>query len=377
AHSSSRHSVEPVLECRQGLLDWFERVKHSRGMPWRGDYDPSLSPEDQTQRAYEVLVSEIMLQQTQVATVIPYYKKWMEAFPTIQSLAEADIEAVNQRWKGLGYYSRAARLLAAAKQVVNEMNSQFPSTSAEMQKGLPGVGRYTAGAVASIVFNEHTAAVDGNVQRLFSRLLALHAPLKGNKAKQGLEVVWNAAEELVQGVPVAGSLNQALIELGSTVCKPTNPACGSCPLRNSCSAYQLSRGSASSSVPDIEDICGLCDPFPDASTAVTRFPMKVEKKKAREEDSAVNVITWEGNDERMVLLVRRPEKGLLAGLYEFPTASIESSDKETLDAAIDNLTDTYLNLNDSSTGSGCMLSPSQPGSILHIFSHIRMTYHVR
>lgn len=163
----------------------------------------------------------------------------METFPTVHALAAADIEAVNQRWKGLGYYSRAARLLAAAKKVVHELDGQFPSDAATMEKHLPGVGRYTAGAVCSIVYNEQTPAVDGNVQRLFSRLLALHAPLKGNK--KPLELIWNAAHKLVEGCLDAGALNQALIELGSTVCKPFNPACGGCPLQGGCAARQLSQ----------------------------------------------------------------------------------------------------------------------------------------
>src|ERR1700733_12780677 len=119
----------------------------------------------------------------------------METFPTIHALAVADIEAVNQQWKGLGYYSRASRLLAAAKKVVNEFDGEFPSDAASMEKVLPGVGRYTAGAVCSIVYNEHTPAVDGNVQRLFSRLLALHAPLKGYNAKEPLKIIWNAAQK--------------------------------------------------------------------------------------------------------------------------------------------------------------------------------------
>lgn len=169
----------------------------------------------------------------------------METFPTIKALAAADIEAVNQKWKGLGYYSRAARLLATAKKVVNEFDSQFPTDAASMEKLLPGVGRYTAGAVCSIVFNEHTPAVDGNVQRLFSRLLALHAPLKGSKAKEPLEVIWNAAHKLVEGAPDAGAMNQALIELGSTICKPTNPACANCPMRKGCAAYKLAQVSLS------------------------------------------------------------------------------------------------------------------------------------
>lgn len=173
--------------------------------------------------------------------MIPYYNAWMVAFPTVQALACADIEAVNQRWKGLGYYSRAARLLATAKKVVNELEGHFPSNATTMEKQLPGVGRYTAGAVCSIVWNEKTPAVDGNVQRLLSRVLALHAPLKGTKAKEPLEVVWKAAHDLVKDTPDAGALNQSLIELGSTICKPTNPSCGGCPLRDGCGAYKLAQ----------------------------------------------------------------------------------------------------------------------------------------
>jgi A/G-specific adenine glycosylase len=256
-HPSSRHSVAPVLACQPQLLAWYDKAKTLRGMPWRKDHDPDLTPDAQSQRAYEVLTSEIMLQQTQMlvleprlyivilmshsATVIPYYNKWMETFPTVHALAAADIEAVNQRWKGLGYYSRAARLLAAAKKVVNELGGQFPSDAASMEKLLPGVGRYTAGAVCSIVFNERAPAVDGNVQRLFSRLLALHAPLKGTNAKEPLELIWKAAHKLVKGCSDAGALNQAFIELGSTICKPSNPACGNCPLQKGCAAHQLSQ----------------------------------------------------------------------------------------------------------------------------------------
>jgi A/G-specific adenine glycosylase len=165
----------------------------------------------------------------------------METFPTVHALAAADIEAVNQQWKGLGYYSRAARLLGAAKKVVNEFDGKFPCDAASMEKLLPGVGRYTAGAVCSIVYNERTPAVDGNVQRLFSRLLALHAPLKGNNAKEPMGFIWKAAEKLVEGCSCAGALNQALIELGSTVCKPSNPSCGNCPLQQGCAAHELSQ----------------------------------------------------------------------------------------------------------------------------------------
>ncbi|KAF9510609.1 hypothetical protein BS47DRAFT_55017 [Hydnum rufescens UP504] len=312
-HSIALHSAASLLLLRDHLLAWYDKVKNIRGMPWRKDYDSRLSGEAQSQRAYEVLVSEIMLQQTQITTVIPYYNRWMDAFPTVKALSKATIEDVNQRWKGLGYYSRAARLLAAAQKVVEELDGRFPHTAASMEKQLPGVGRYTAGAVCSIVFNERSPAVDGNVQRLLSRLLAIHAPLKGSNAKAPLEAIWKAAYDLVAGTDRAGAFNQALIELGSTVCKPTNPTCGACPLIQGCTAYQLSEGivvERAEKDTDIEDLCTMCEPFPDTSSVVTRYPMKIEKKKAREESCAVSVIKYRTNQDRWFLLIRRPEKGL-------------------------------------------------------------------
>ena len=163
--------------------------------------------------------------------------------------------------------------------------------------------------------------------------MALHAPLKGSNAKTPLETIWKAAHNLVTGTDRAGAFNQALIELGSTVCKPTNPSCGTCPLNKGCTAYQLSKvwcvkylhtagclivssteqektADHTEKVTDIEDLCPLCSPFPDTSTAVTRYPMKVEKKKAREEFCAVSIIEYKTNQDRWFLLVRRPEKGL-------------------------------------------------------------------
>ncbi|SRR5258707_3723322 len=166
----------------------------------------------------------------------------------------------NQRWKGLGYYSRGSRLLDAARVVMYDMSGHFPEDAVSMEMRLPGVGRYTGGwfsccgvhsyvahsqigAVCSIVFDEHAPAVDGNVQRLLSRLLALHAPLKGPKAKAPLEFIWDAAAELVKGTGKgeAGAFNQALIELGSTICKPTKPNCEECPVMQGCGAYLLSK----------------------------------------------------------------------------------------------------------------------------------------
>ncbi|KAF8342154.1 DNA glycosylase [Cantharellus anzutake] len=387
-HSSKLHSVDRIAACPHDLLTWYSRVKALRCMPWRRDYDPSLGIGARTQHAYEVLVSEVMLQQTQMCvTVIPYYNKWMEAFPTVSALASADIEQVNQRWKGLGYYSRGSRLLDAARVIVNDMGGRFPEDAASMEKGLPGVGRYTAGAVCSIVFDQHTPAVDGNVQRLLSRLLALHAPLKGPNAKAPLELVWNVAGELVERTRdgEAGAFNQALIELGSTVCKPTNPNCGECPIKQECAAYLLSKGKmpGSAEAVDVEDLCSLCEPFPDSSTAVTRYPMKVDKKKAREEHSAVSVIEYCGPSDRWVLLVRRPEKGLLAGLYEFPTVLLDNSNlsKEQKNAAFEELLVRLIAsppiIGNAPSTELRLKKNRDAGTLLHIFSHIRMTYHIR
>ncbi|KAG8898958.1 hypothetical protein FRC00_002107, partial [Tulasnella sp. 408] len=146
-HSKSLHNVAKVKPLTGGLLEWFDSVRDTRGMPWRKEYDPSLSEDEKAQRAYEVLVSEIMLQQTQVTTVIPYYNAWLERFPTIKDLADVtDIEEVNALWKGLGYYRRAKALLEASKKVVKDFDGRIPKDVAVMEKEVPGVGRYTAGA---------------------------------------------------------------------------------------------------------------------------------------------------------------------------------------------------------------------------------------
>ncbi|KAI1798021.1 DNA glycosylase [Ganoderma leucocontextum] len=354
-HSISLHVISHAAPLRELLLHWYEGVHASRGMPWRKPYDRSCDAEQKAQRAYEVWVSEIMLQQTQVATVIPYYNRWMDKFPTITDLAASDIDTVNGLWKGLGYYSRAARLLSGAQKVVKEFDGRLPDNAKNMENKIPGIGRYSAGAICSIAYNERVPVLDGNVHRLLSRILALHAP---PKAKQTLDILWAGASAFVQDADRPGDLNQALIELGATVCKVRDPSCNACPVQRHCAAYSASRrvesrgntegtednsasegyranGAKSATsprpsgrhapIPDIEELCTLCEPLPDASP-VTTYPMKVEKKKAREELDIVNVIEWRTNrnadaSERWFLLVRRPEGGLLAGLHEFPTAA--------------------------------------------------------
>ncbi|CAE6356840.1 unnamed protein product [Rhizoctonia solani] len=396
-HVTSRHDPTRLLPYVPALLDWFENQRDVRGMPWRKVYDPNLTKKERGQRAYEVLVSEIMLQQTQVATVIPYYNRWLEKFPTLETLAAAELADVHALWKGLGYYRRAGFLLAAAKKVKDEYGGHIPEDAKVMQKEVPGMGRYTAGAVASIAYGIKAPVLDGNVQRLLSRALALYA---NPKSKQALDILWGAATVLVEA-PVninadsigalPGNMNQALIELGSTVCKPTTPSCGECPLSAGCAANEISKPTATTkpSVADIEEICGICSPLPTTNLSVTRFPMKIEKKKARVETSVVCAIKWTstGGDEWW-LMAKRPETGLLAGLWEFPTIDLpsisrpspEASDSENDGVASQLLTSmpsvVLPKLLAPSFSRAQVQSPKHIGSVPHIFSHIHKTYEV-
>ncbi|KAI0700158.1 DNA glycosylase [Cerioporus squamosus] len=442
-HSVSLHVISRPEPLRKALLNWYDRVHALRGMPWRKPFDHAWDAEQKAQRAYEVWVSEVMLQQTQVATVIPYYNKWMERFPTIRDLAASDIDTVNGLWKGLGYYSRAARLLSGAKKAVEEFGGRLPDNAQDMENKVPGIGRYSAGAICSIAYNERVPVVTRwNVHRLLSRVLALHAP---PKAKQTLDVLWAGAGAFVKDADRPGDVNQALIELGSTVCKVREPSCGACPLQRWCAAYQRqeaqrkedevcracicrsaekraapthrrganyatsSTGDHRPHVPDIEELCTLCEPLP-VGSGVAAYPMKVEKKKAREELDIVNVIEWRQGPQgaRWFLLVRRPEGGLLAGLHEFPTAqNVPVTTSSTAQMAI---ADTLLSVllvsppparssRSAAPSDGSSHSPRRrpakpspetrdagglrvvkivpAGDVLHIFSHIRKTYRVQ
>ncbi|KAI8986706.1 DNA glycosylase [Trametes punicea] len=415
-HAVSLHSITSPELPRRALLEWYDGVHAARGMPWRKPYQHSWSAEEKAQRAYEVWVSEIMLQQTQVATVIPYYNRWMERFPTIRDLAASDIDTVNSLWKGLGYYSRAARLLSGAQKAVKEFGGRLPDNAQDMESKIPGIGRYSAGAICSIAYNQCVPVLDGNVHRLLSRVLALHAP---PKAKQTLDVLWAGASAFVEGAERPGDVNQALIELGSTVCKVRDPACSSCPLQSWCAAYERqqlegkgdegAKGATSlagHAVPDIEELCTLCEHLP-AGSPVTAYPMRAEKKKAREELDVVNVIEWRKDPasarERWFLLVRRPEGGLLAGLHEFPTAPnvpVTSSSSVHIEIAESLLSALLVSppparsssaatsdgqtarraASPSSAERPCSLRVAKivpAGDVLHVFSHIRKTYRVQ
>ena len=270
-----------AASLRASLLDHYDR--HARDLPWRRDTDP-----------YRVLVSEVMLQQTRVETVRGYYDAWLGRFPTIESLAEADEDEVLKAWEGLGYYRRARNLHGAARVVCEERGGTLPDTVAELRT-LPGVGAYTAGAVASIAFGVETPAVDGNVTRVLARLFDVPEP----------RPAWlreTAAGLLDPGRP--GDWNQALMELGATVCTPRSPRCGSCPVSSWCAARA-------------------------AGTQLQR-PARRERPAAPVVAISLAVI----HDGSRVLLERRPRGGLLGGLWAFPEARVEGGEVAAAAAAM-------------------------------------------
>ena len=219
-----------LLPFRRALLAWYH--KHHRQLPWRQTHDP-----------YAIWVSEIMLQQTQVATVIEYYARFLTRFPTVSSLAEATEQEVLTLWAGLGYYRRARQLHAAAGQIVQQHAGIFPETFAEV-RALPGIGRYTAGAIVSFAYGQRAPILEANTLRLFSRLIGLR---EDPKSAASQHLLWGFAEQLL---PKAGGgigqVNQALIELGSLVCTPKQPNCTACPVKRFCAAY---RGGLQAEIP--------------------------------------------------------------------------------------------------------------------------------
>jgi len=313
-HSASYHAWnhETLPALRKSLLTWFHDVSSpQRAIPWRQEVKATKK-----EQAYRVWISEIMCQQTQVMTVIKYFTAWMEKFPTVKSLADAPLESIHQQWKGLGYYSRATRIHDAAKQIAN---SSFPEKAKEMQS-LPGIGTYTANAIASIVFDEPVAAIDGNFTRVLSRLLAIHAsPANAVLKKQVGDLYAKLADELVKadsGV-TPGSLNQAVFDLGALICTPTKPKCSECPISEHCKA--LEESTAAKKEVDIE-LCNVCLPSTETPQDwFARYPPKPPKK-AKKTESHTVLILQHGHQ---YLLQKRGEKGLLAGLWQFPF--IESS----------------------------------------------------
>jgi A/G-specific adenine glycosylase len=252
------------------LTRWFDQ--QGRDLPWRRRRDP-----------YAVWISEIMLQQTQVKTVIPYYRRWMRALPRVADLARARPQRVLKLWEGLGYYRRARHAQAAARIIVKQHGGRFPENLQDLL-ALPGVGRYTAGALCSIAFNQPAPILDGNVRRLLSRLLGVAGDARAVNA-----ALWRAAQELVStGGGQPAKLNQGLMELGALICLPRQPKCPDCPLRRDCWARRENR---------IADF-----PAPARREPLThrRFIALVARRGGR------------------FLVRRRPAGGVNAGLWEFP-----------------------------------------------------------
>jgi A/G-specific adenine glycosylase len=213
-----KHLFVESTEFRSRLVAWYQR--HARKLPWREAMDP-----------YRILVSELMLQQTQVPTVLGYYKRWLDRFPTIRDLAQADEGSVLQVWEGLGYYRRARNLLQCAKIIVGRPSEQFPSTVEELMK-LPGVGKYTAGAIVSFAFDRPAAIVDANIARVLSRLANSQESIDSSGGKR---LIWELAERFAKGTNPRLA-NAALMELGATLCSPRKPLCMLCPVKTFCGA---------------------------------------------------------------------------------------------------------------------------------------------
>jgi A/G-specific adenine glycosylase len=205
---------------RGAVLKWYDQ--HGRKLPWRESAD-----------AYRIWLSEVMLQQTTVAAVVPYFERFTARFPDVQSLAEADVDEVLRLWEGLGYYSRARNLHRASRAIVSEHAGQFPS-EVEALQSLPGIGRYTAGAISSFAFDQPAAIVEANTERLYARLLALRDDVRASASHK---LLWQFAEELVPDKR-AGDFNQALMDIGSKLCRPVDPDCESCPLQKYCGAFR-------------------------------------------------------------------------------------------------------------------------------------------
>jgi A/G-specific adenine glycosylase len=297
------------------LLNWYH--KNGRTLPWRGQADP-----------YAIWVSEIMLQQTRVETVIPYFIRWMERFPTVTDLARASEKDVLNVWEGLGYYSRARNLRRAGQLVLEQHDGRLPRDPGALRK-LPGIGRYTVGAISSMAFGLDEPTLDGNLRRVFARVFNVSQPAD---SQAGERILWDlAAENLPAGR--AGDYNQALMDLGAAICVPRNPHCALCPLRRLCKAYEL----------------GI----------QTKRPVLKPKRRIPHYDQVAAVILQKGR----VLLARRPSKGLLGGMWEFPNGRVLGEPAERLSKAM-------------KTGYGIRVKRNELlGVLQHTYSHFRVTVH--
>jgi A/G-specific adenine glycosylase len=306
-----------VEQIRPRLIEWYRHNR--RDLPWRGESSP-----------YRIWVSEVMLQQTQVTTVIPYYPRFLARFPTLTDLAEASLEEVLKAWEGLGYYARARNLHQAATEIMEKYVGRFPENYAELRR-LSGFGDYTAGAVASIAFGEAVPAIDGNVKRVLARMFAIEEDIRRGPAARQLKEIATALVDPDN----PGDWTQALIELGATICVPQSPKCSLCPLNALCQGHL--RG--------IEQ----------------HLPFKPTKKELSHYDVTAAVI----RQDDKVLITQRPLEGMLGGLWEFPGGKQEAG--ETLAECLQREMKEEL---------GLEIEVGQPIiTIKHSYTHFKITLH--
>ena len=309
---------ENIQHFRDSLLNWFRDFQ--RDMPWRNTDNP-----------YYIWVSEVMLQQTQVKKVVDYYERFIAKFPDVQHLSAAPLQDVLKVWEGLGYYARARNLHKAAQVIVNELDGEIPQDYATFRK-LPGVGDYSAAAVQSIAFNAPYAAVDGNIKRVVARLFLMDAPI--NDAKSAKLFQGRADNLLDSSDP--GRFNQAMMELGATICRPQSPTCLVCPVNAFCEAFQTARQN--------------------------EFPKRRESKPVPEHHLAVGVI-YKGDE---VLITQRQFDGLLGGLWEFPGGQVAEGETAE-DACVRNIAE-IINVSVSNT--------KYLTRVRHAFTHFKIVVDV-
>lgn len=302
---------------RAALLAWY--ADWGRTLPWRNIENP-----------YAIWISEIMLQQTQVKTVLPYYRRWLEQFPTVEALAAADQQTVLKAWEGLGYYARARNLHQTAQRLVSEHHGEIPRDFQTITT-LPGIGKTTAGGILSSAFNLPHAILDGNVKRVLARLVAL--PVPPNRA---LKDLWALSESLLDPQNPR-DFNQAMMDLGATLCTRRNPACDRCPWQAHCQAYNRNMQS--------------------------ELPMSEAKGPLPHKQIGVAVI-W--NDQAQILIDRRRQEGLLGGLWEFPGGKIEAG--ETVEACIAREIQEELGIEIAVGDRLC--------TVTHAYSHFKVTLNV-
>lgn len=309
-------STEDVHAFRKKILDWYD--KHRRVLPWR-----ALKGEEPV--PYHVWLSEIMLQQTTVQAVIPYFLKFVKKWPDVHVLANADNEAIMSYWAGLGYYARARNLHKCAKVVSDEYDGQFPSDQKELQS-LPGIGDYTSAAIRSIAFNKPSVVVDGNIERVMARYHAVSDALP--KGKKVLKAYAAAYSEGVEDRP--GDYAQALMDIGATVCTPKSPSCAFCPVNDDCRAYGLGTAEA--------------------------FPVKAAKKAKPKRYGYVYIV----KQDDKILLQKREERGLLGGMFGLPTS--DWVDDKAEQHHLDVLGETNI--------------PESTVAVYHVFTHFELELNV-